>query len=61
MKIDDPKVLHDVIDEYYLAYYYTKQYTKACEILKYFRKTHIDDHIIDNTDYLLPHIKEGKK
>ncbi len=60
-KIEEPFVLHDILDEFYIAAFNDKEYDLACEILTHFRRCHIDDHILSNTNFLLAPLRHNKK
>ena len=50
-----------ILDEYYMAYFYKQDYINCVNVLKYYEHTCINDHVIDNTGYLLHHLRKNKK
>lgn len=53
--------LYIILDEWYVACFYTAKYDKCLEILKSFNYSYVDNHIICNSDYLLPHLRKNKR
>lgn len=53
--------LNRIIDEYYMALFYTGNYDKCVEAIKYYQHGAINDHVIHNTTYILPHLRRNKK
>lgn len=50
-----------ILDEYYIANYYLGNYDKCVQILKYYKYNNINEHIINNTDYLFDFMTKNKK
>lgn len=54
-------ILNGIIDEYYMALFYTRQYEKCVKAISYYERSHVNDHIIHNTDYILAYLRQNKK
>lgn len=62
IKLDQISVtnLYSLLDEFFIAAFYSHDIPLAVQILKEFSRTHVDDHIINNTDHLLKHLRTDK-
>jgi GR25 family glycosyltransferase involved in LPS biosynthesis len=46
------KTLYSVLDECYIAHFWLSRVDECQRILKLFQRTHVDEHIIDNSNHL---------
>ena len=46
-----------ILDNIYMAYYYTRQYVKCREVLAHFDFTYVNEHIIHNSNYLFDKLR----
>lgn len=53
--------LAQILDEYYMSLYYTQQYDRCVDVVSHFRRCHLDDRILKNIDFLLPHIRGNRR
>lgn len=53
--------LRKIIDEYYMAAYYIEDYKKCINIIKKYEEIGINEHIINNTDFILQYLRKDKK
>lgn len=52
---------YKILDELYMAYYYLDRIEDCQRILLQFQYTHIDDHIINNSNYLFGKLRKAGK
>lgn len=55
----DARVRYNIYDKLYMAYYYINNIEGCRNTLKYFKNCHIDEHIINNSNFLFGRL--GKK
>ena len=54
-------ILNKLLDEYYMALFYKQKITECVSMLNYYKYSCVNDHIINNTDYLLNYLRRNKK